>query len=383
MKNFVNRLRERDMLYQEANICVVPKGVYCGFDATATSLQIGNLFPIALLRLASLHDVNTIALLGGATTQIGDPTGKNETRKELQGGAIQSNLSGIEYQLKSLLPNATLVNNAQWLNELTFMQFLDNIARHVSVGSLLKLEMFEKRLQNNDPLKLKELMYPMMQAYDFLWLYENANCNMQCGGADQWCNILAGFDIIKAKHKNAEVAAFTATLLTNKNGEKLGKSLKGAIYLDSSLTSTYDFWQFWRNISDEHVIPCLKRLTLLPIEEIEKSMNDINHAKIILANDITTWVHGETAAKQAQTMAKNVFVEKNLNEAQTIECTSNKLTEIVAAATRYSLSKARDLIEQGGIKINGEKIIDKNHVTTLQTFSLSVGKKHHFHIIIV
>jgi len=383
-QKLIEEIKARQLFYQttDGKETTAITGVYCGFDATAISLQIGNLLCISLLRLFDKHNVPTIALLGGATTRAGDPVGKMETRKKLANTQIYENLNGIKAQLKQLLPNAKILNNASWLDELKFTHFLELVAHHTPVSALLKLETFANRLKNNDSLNMQELLYPLMQGYDFLWLYEHENCNAEFGGADQWCNILAGVDLIKKKHEEAKAVGFTIPLLTTPDGKKMGKSVKGAIYLDKNLCSPYDFWQFWRNIDDSLAKPCLKKFTLIDVEEID-AITDINQAKIMLANDITTWIHGKEAADNAETQAKSLFIERNLENLQAVEAIGNKLVEImIQVKSCETNSQAKTLIEQNAVKIDDIIINEKTHAIKPGEHSLSVGKKKFYKIIV-
>jgi len=373
-------------------------GIYCGFDATAKSLQIGNLLCISFLRLAQKTGIKTIALLGGATTKVGDPTGKNEARKKLEENAISENINQFHGQISRLLPGVKILNNETWLNDWKFMDFLCNTAGNFSLSSLLKLKTFATRLEQNLPLSLQEFMYPIMQAYDFLWLYENEGCNAEFGGGDQWCNILTGVELIHSKYgQNSEVyegelnknrsetkaLGLTLPLLLNSAGQKMGKSVSGAIYLSGQGTA-FDFWQFWRNIEDSMVIPCLKKFTLLELSEIEKlaKLSNINDAKIALANEVTTWIHGLKSAEMAHNQAQKIFCQKNLDDFEKVVVNSGKLVEIIVATKAVkSNSEAKSLIEQNAVKINNSLITDKEHMENSQEFSLSIGKKKFFKIV--
>lgn len=374
----IKELKNRTLFYQTIDNKeeIEIKKIYCGFDATAPSLQIGNLMCLATLRLCSQYNIETIALLGGATTKVGgDPTDKSQARKKIENTALDENLNIIEQQIKHLVPKATFVNNANWLGKLNFVEFIEEIARYIPVGSLLKLEMFAKRLENNDALNMQELLYPIMQGYDFLWLYENENCNAQLGGADQWCNILTGANLIKRKHHEAKVTSITIPLLTTPDGKKLGKTENGAIFINPNMCTPYDFWQYWRNIDDAMAKACLKKFTLIPVEEINE-ISDINVAKILLANEITKWVHGEEAAYNAQANAKAIFIEKSLDHAQEKIVNTNKLSEIIVAVSgAQTNSQAKTLIEQAAVKINNETMLEKNYILETREFVLQIGKK--------
>lgn len=420
-QEFQEILKKRELFHQATNIKDPKfeiKTLYCGFDATAPSLQIGNLLCISFLRLAALHGINIIALLGGATTKVGDPTGKNEARKKLEEDAIENNIKMFESQIRKLLPNAKILNNDSWLSDWKFMDFLNNTAGNFSLSSLLKLKTFSTRLDANMPLSLQEFMYPIMQAYDFLWLYENQGCNAQCGGADQWCNILTGVELAHNKYgkkigndcvcenennenasnnpnsegnsnENAhddetKVIGITLPLLLNSQGQKMGKSVKGAVYLCDDNSSIFDFWQFWRNIEDSMVIPCLKKFTLIDLDEIEKiaALPNINDAKIILANDVTSWIHGKEAAENAYEQAKLIFVERNVDDFEKVIVDTSKLVEImVKTGAVKSNSEAKSLIEQNAVKINDIVVNNKDHVENASEFALSIGKKKFFKII--
>lgn len=382
-QQLMDEIKARGLLHQttdHANVIEIKK-IYCGFDATALSLQVGNLLTLSYLRLVDKHNIGTIAILGGATTRVGgDPSQKTETRKKLENAQILDNLSIIEKQIKSLVPNAKVLNNAQWLDKLQFVDFLETIACYVPVGALIKLETFANRLKNNEPFNMQELLYPLMQGYDFLWLYENEGCNAELGGSDQWCNILPGIDLIKKKHENAQVIGLTIPLLTKPDGTKMGKSVSGAIYLNPNMCSSYDFWQFWRNIDDSMVHSCMKKFTLMDTNEID-AITDINQAKIILANDVTTWVHGSQAASDAQAHAKTVFVERNLKAVQAQKVSGNKLVEImVELGAAETNSQAKTLIEQSAVKVNDEVINDKGYLFSTGIATLSVGKKKFYKI---
>lgn len=385
-KNFIKIIKERELFYQttDLNQEIEITGLYCGFDATAKSLQIGNLLCLSFLRLAQENDIPTIALLGGATTKVGgDPTDKHETRKKIENDTADEFLSGIQKQIKKLLPNSDMVNNADWLNKLTFTDFLEHVARYMPVSTLLKLEMFANRLENHDPLNLQELLYPLMQGYDFLWLSNHKNCNAQIGGSDQWCNILTGANLISKIEKKLAVG-ITIPLLTTPDGQKMGKSVNGAIYLDKDLCPIFNFWQFWRNIDDRMVKSCLKKFTLIDVAQID-SINNINEAKELLANEITAWVHSPEDAKKAASDAKTIFVERNLDELKLITTHNNKLAEIMVELNAASTnSQAKTLIEQGAVKIDDQVIKQKNHaITHNKEFILAVGKKKFFKIKVI
>jgi len=389
--HFIEKLKERELLYQFTS-SKNPQGfdinsIYCGFDATAPSLQAGNLLSLSMLRVAASCNISTITLIGGATTLIGDPTDKHESRKKLPEDVVAKNLAIVQKQLQHLLPNAKLANNFDWISKFKFIDFLNNIASRLSLGAMTKLSMFANRLANNDPLSLQEFMYPVMQAYDFLYLFENENCNAQCGGSDQWCNILTGADLINQKHGTSDTSSalgVTVELLTTPDGRKMGKSEKGAVYINPDIFSPFEFWQYWRNVDDAMVVKCLKKLTLIDIETIEDiANNNINDAKIMLANDLTSWVHSKEEAQNAQAQSHKIFVEGNMDDAKEIITNDPKLVAILIATGEITTnSDAKRLIEQNAIKINGETISDKEYSTELKSFVLSIGKKKFFKIIV-
>lgn len=377
-------LKKRDLFSQISNDQTEIKKIYVGFDGTAKSLQIGNLTPLAALKHLAKTGIQPIVLLGGATSRIGDPSGKKTTRKQLETNEVTENISILENQIKKLLPNATIVNNFDWLSRLSFMDFLENITNLVSVSYLTNFKTFAERLKNNDPLTLKEFLYPMMQGYDFLYLYETMHCDAQLGGNDQWCNVLTGVDLIQKKHsKNTSVVAVTSPLLVDSNGNKMGKSLKGAIYLSEKLCSVYDFWHFWRNIPDDIVTNCLYRLTDFETSEISEWIaQDINHAKIQLADSLTNWVHSKEDAQKAKKQANTIFVEKNFDQLEIIAVQTSKLFEIIAQLKNISNSEAKKLIQNNAIKINEEKISNISYLIEKGKESIiSIGKKDVFKII--
>ncbi len=283
--------------------------------------------------------------------------------------------------MQNLLPNSKILNNMDWLKNLSFLDALSDIARYISVSSLIKLETFAKRLMQHDPLNLEELLYPMVQGYDFLWLFENENCAFQCGGSDQWANIITGADLIKRKHANKKAIGITWDLLTLPDGSKMGKSVNGAVWIDPNLYSPNNFWQYFRNLPDASVKSTLLRLTLISVEEINNLISyDINEAKKVLATDVTTWVHGSHEAMQAENNAKNIFIEKDLSLIEYTKISSNRLFEVlVELKIAESNSIAKSLIEQKAVKINGSLQTDKL-ANVSHGDIIVVGKKHHFKV---
>lgn len=377
---FLKFLEERNLIFQSSNKDEDFKKIYAGFDATAPSLQAGNLFTLAFLRWANANKINTIALLGGATTLIGDPTDKNEARKVLPEDTIELNLNRLKNQIKKILPEAKILNNRDWLGKLSFIDFLSKIAKYFPVSALLKMEMFANRLANQDPLNMQEIIYPLMQGYDFLWLYENEGVKAQCGGSDQWCNILAGVDLIKKRQKTNAVG-LTFELLTTPDGKKMGKSVNGSIWVDPDLCSPYDFWQYWRNIPDQNLEKCLKILTNLGLKEIEEIIKKPNDGKIILANSVTEWVHDKDETEAASKKAKTIFLSKNLSQLPSMKLKNKKISEIIVELNAANgTSIAKKLIEQGAVKINKKEVIDKSAILEPGEYLIQIGKKKFFKI---
>lgn len=377
--NFNDILKNRDLFFQSHSNTEI-KCAYVGFDGTAISLQIGNLTGLAMLRLANLNNIKTIGLVGGATSLIGDPEGKKTTRKKLEKEEVEKNIEGIKNQIQKLCPEAKIVNNIDWISNLTFLDFLTQVAPYYPLSALIKLKTFADRLENNDPLSVQELLYPLIQGYDFAHLYKTYGCNAQFGGHDQWCNLIAGLDLIKRKYAEENINIVTAPLLTNSAGQKMGKSVNGAVYINPNLCSVFDFWQFWRNIEDSMVKTCLLRFTLIEVQEINELIEkDINEAKIKLANEVTTWVHSAVDAKNAQNQAKSIFIDKNTDNLETITFKDPKITEIVANLMKISNTEAKKLIKQNAVKIDDE-IISSNFETQKTNFVISIGKKQIFKI---
>ncbi|WP_342262055.1 tyrosine--tRNA ligase [Alphaproteobacteria bacterium endosymbiont of Tiliacea citrago] len=376
-------LQERDLLSQISNENVEVKKIYAGFDGTARSLQIGNLTPLAALKHLSKAGIQPIVLLGGATSTVGDPSGKNTTRKQLDKDDVNININILESQIKKLLPGSLIVNNYDWISKLSFMDFLDQVATFLSVSYVIKFKTFADRLANENPLTIKEILYPLMQGYDFLYLFENEGCDAQLGGHDQWCNVLTGVDLIQKKHsKDTNVVAVTSPLLVDSNGNKMGKSLAGAIYLSEELCSVYNFWSFWRNVDDSLVKTCLLRFSDFEIEEINDIvLKDINQAKIKLANYMTTWVHSEEKAAEAQKKASSIFVDRNFNDLIETKVNHCKLSDVVSELKNISSSEAKRLIKSNSVKINEEIINDSSYSFKSGTFLISIGKKSFFKLV--
>ena len=327
MNNFLKEFRDRGFFYQctgEENLSqLLDKekiSAYIGFDCTAESLHVGSLLQIMCLRLLQKHGHRPIVLLGGGTTRIGDPSGKDKTRTILSEEEIEKNISNIEKILKNFLddkdPNTKpiFVNNYSWLKSLNYISFLRDIGKHFTINKMLSFDSVKTRLEREQSLSYMEFNYMILQAYDFLELNKKENCMLQIGGSDQWGNIVNGVDLIK-RHSNNHVYGLTTPLITLASGAKMGKTEAGAVWLDKKFLSAYDYWQFWRNIDDRDVLKFLKIFTNISIEEIEKIKNkDINELKILLANETTTMLHGKDEAKISKETAQQTFAENTLGD---------------------------------------------------------------------
>ena len=370
---------------------------YIGFDCTAPSLHVGSLIQIMCLKLLQKHGHQPIVLLGGGTTRIGDPSGKEETRKILSEKEIEKNIKNIEKIFKIFLKTKKpktkpiFVNNYKWLGKLNYIKFLREIGKHFTINKMLSFDSVKLRLEREQSLSYMEFNYMILQAYDFLELNKTKNCIMQIGGSDQWGNIVNGVELIK-RHSNKQVFGLTTPLLTLTSGSKMGKTEKGAIWLDKKLLSPYDYWQFWRNTDDRDVIKFLQMFTDLKLEKIEQiKNNNINQLKILLANETTSMLHGKVAAQKAEQTAKDTFEKRSIGESLPLvnikkkELTNgiNILDLVIAANLLSSKSETRRMIKNKGIKINNETVEDDKLTVTLNNFNqdnsikLSHGKKNH------
>ena len=372
---------------------------YIGFDCTAPTLHVGSLLQIMCLRLLQKHGHQPIVLLGGRTTRIGDPSGKEVTRKILSEKEIEKNIKNIEKVFKIFLKTKNsktkpiFVNNYKWLGKLNYIKFLREIGKHFTINKMLSFDSVKLRLDREQSLSYMEFNYMILQAYDFLELNKNKNCLMQIGGSDQWGNIVNGVELIK-RHSSKQVFGLTTPLITLASGSKMGKTEKGAIWLDKKLLSSYDYWQFWRNTDDRDVLKFIKMFTDLTLEKIEEIKNkNINQLKIILANECTKMLHGNNEAKLAEETAKKTFGENSTGSAlPTISINQKKLSEkiniidlVVLSKLENSKSEIRRLIKGNGIKINNQVINDEKFSITKELFSenfikLSIGKKRHIKV---
>ncbi len=370
---------------------------YIGFDCTAKSLHVGSLLQIMCLRMLQKYGHQPIVLLGGGTTRIGDPSGKEETRKILSDKEIESNIKNIQKVFNIFLKSNNTktkpiyVNNYKWLGKLNYIKFLREIGKHFTINKMLSFDSVKLRLDREQSLSYMEFNYMILQAYDFLELNKNKNCVMQIGGSDQWGNIVNGVELIK-KYSSKQSFGLTTPLITLASGAKMGKTEKGAVWLDKDLLSPYEYWQFWRNTDDRDVIKFLKMFTDLSIKKINEIKNkNVNDLKITLANEATSMLHGKSAAEKAEQTARKTFVSGSIGEGlptlkigkKEIENGVNIIDLVVSSKLLVSKSEVRRTIKNRGIKINNEIIEDQNLQILLKDFKnqnflkLSLGKKKH------
>ena len=403
--DFLNVLAERGFIHQvsepEALDARAKAGqitAYIGFDCTAASLHIGSLLPIMMLYWLQKTGHRPIALMGGGTTRVGDPSGKDETRRVLTDEAINENLKGIRAVFSKFLKfedaggNAVMSNNADWLNKLNYIDFLRDVGRHFSVNRMLSFDSVKLRLDRQQELSFLEFNYMVLQAYDFVELNKRYNCILQMGGSDQWGNIVNGIDLGR-RMQNAQLFALTSPLITTSSGAKMGKTAAGAVWLNADLVSPYDYWQYWRNTEDGDVVRFLKLFTVLPLDEIARLAalkgNEINEAKKVLATEATALVHGRAAADQAAETARKTFEEGAPAETLptvVVELPIGVLIAAVQTGAVSSTSEARRQIKNGGIKLNGVVVTDEKLSLTTASATpegvhiLSIGKKRHFQL---
>ena len=346
---------------------------YIGFDATADSLHVGHFMALCLMKRLQMSGNRPIALVGGGTTMIGDPSGRSDMRQMMTPEMINHNCECFKKQMSKFIDfsddKAVLVNNADWLLDLNYVDVLREVGSCFSVNRMLSAECYKQRMDREGGLTFLEFNYMIMQAYDFYQLYQKYGCQMQLGGNDQWSNMLAGTDLIRRK-LGENAYAMTITLLLNSEGKKMGKTQSGAVWLDPNKTSPFEFYQYWRNVSDADVIKCLKMLTFLPLEEIKAMENwegsELNKAKEILAYELTKLVHSEEDAVAAQESSRALFSQGNAANMPTVELSEDDLEEgkidiislLVKADLAPTRSEARRNIQQGGVSVNGEKVTD-------------------------
>ena len=407
MNKFLKEFKDRGYFYQCTNENDLSNllnnksiNAYIGFDSTASSLHVGSLLQIMCLRLLQKHGHRPIVLLGGGTTRIGDPSGKEETRKILTGKQIENNIKNIEKVFKIFLKTSNpklkpiFVNNYKWLGKLNYINFLREIGKHFTINKMLSFESVKLRLDREQSLSYMEFNYMILQAYDFLELNKNKNCMLQIGGSDQWGNIINGVELIK-RHLNSHVYGLTTPLITLASGAKMGKTEKGAIWLDKKLLSPFNYFQFWRNTDDRDVIKFLKMFTDLKLSEIEKIKDDnINDLKMLLAKQATEMLHGNYEATKAYETTVSVFVKKEINnqiDLPVIKLRKKEIKDglsILDLVTRAKLLKSKNevrrAIKDKGIKIDDSPIENDNYFIlmsdfkeNINLFKLSHGKKNH------
>ena len=386
-RGFIKQTVFEDELYEKLGNESVP--FYIGFDPTADSLHVGHFLTLIAMHHMQQAGHKPIILIGGGTGMVGDPSGRTDMRQMMTRETVEHNVECFKKQMARFIDfegenGAIVVNNADWLLDLNYVDFLREIGAHFSVNKMLTAECFKQRLERG--LSFLEFNYMLMQAYDFLVLNRKYNCSLELGGDDQWSNILAGANLIRIKERKPAYA-MTFTLLTTSDGKKMGKTAKGAVWLDENKTSPYEFYQYWRNIDDADVEKCLKLLTYLPVEEIEELCRykdeRINHAKEVLAYELTKEVHGEEKAETARQQAKAAFaggegelLEKVAEGAQTV------VDAMVLCGVCKSKGEARRLIAQGGVAVNEEKVTDENMPVPESEFVLQKGKKVRVKVIV-
>ena len=406
MNKFLKEFKDRGYFYQCTNEKELTEllnkkkiKAYIGFDCTAQSLHVGSLLQIMCLRLLQHHGHQPIVLLGGGTTRIGDPSGKDKTRKILSENEIEKNAKNIEKILKNYLDTSDkkvkpiFVNNYKWLKNLNYISFLRDIGKHFTINKMLTFESVKNRLDREQSLSYMEFNYMILQAYDFLELNKKENCVLQIGGSDQWGNIVNGVELIK-RHSDNQVFGLTTPLITLASGAKMGKTADGAIWLDKKLLSPYDYWQFWRNTDDKDVIKFLKFFTDENIENIQNFKDaNINDLKVLLANKTTEMLHGKKESKNSEKIAKETFSNNstgsNLPSIKIDESLlKNKLNIIdlvIISKFENSKSEIRRLINGKAIKINNDIILNEKTIVDKSFFNknylkLSIGKKRHIKI---
>ena len=405
--DFLNTLASRGFIHQvsepEALDALARTGTvtaYIGFDCTAPSLHVGSLLPIMMLHWLQQTGHRPIALMGGGTTRVGDPSGKDESRKLLTDNAIDENLKGIRAVFAKFLKfeeaggNAIMANNADWLNKLNYIDFLRDIGRYFSINRMLAFDSVKLRLDRQQELSFLEFNYMILQAYDYVELFRRHGCVLQMGGSDQWGNIVNGIDLGRRLH-NAQFFALTAPLITTSSGAKMGKTAAGAVWLNADLVSPYDYWQYWRNTEDADVTRFLKLFTVLPLDEIDRLAAlkgaEINEAKKVLATEATALIHGRAAADEAAATARTTFEEGGLGASlPSVEVTRAELKTgigILAAFVRAGLAasngEVRRAIANSGVLVNDARVdsdklmLGEADLTKDGVIKLSLGRKRH------
>ena len=373
---------------------------YIGFDPTADSLHVGHFMALCLMKRLQMAGNKPIALIGGGTAMIGDPSGRTDMRQMMTKETIAHNVECFKKQMSRFIDfgedKALLVNNADWLMNLNYVELLREVGPHFSINRMLNAECYKQRMEKG--LSFLEFNYMIMQSYDFYALFQKYGCNMQFGGDDQWSNMLGGTRLIHYK-LGKDAYAMTINLLLNSEGKKMGKTQSGAVWLDPEKTSPFDFYQYWRNVADDDVLKCLRMLTFLPLEQIDEmdtwEGSQLNQAKEILAYELTKLVHGEEEAKKAQDSAKALFASGNAADMPEVVLTDDDFEEgsigilrlLVKAGLAPSNGEARRNVEQGGVSVDGEKVTDPKAQLTKDTFAgdgvvLKRGKKKFMKIVL-
>tara|TARA_Y100000741_G_scaffold32823_1_gene23271 strand:- start:322 stop:1563 length:1242 start_codon:yes stop_codon:yes gene_type:complete len=397
-RGFLNQCTDLDRLNEVSD--KKPIAAYIGFDCTAPSLHVGSLMQIMILRLLQKYGHQPIVLLGGGTTLIGDPSGKDSTRKILKQKDIKKNISSIKKTFEKLLASKNkktkpiFVDNYSWLGKLKYIDFLRDVGKHFTINKMLTFDSVKLRLDREQSLSYMEFNYMILQAYDFYQLFKKYNCILQMGGSDQWGNIVSGVELTR-RILQKESFGLTTPLITLSSGAKMGKTEKGAVWLDKKMYSPYDYWQFWRNTADEDVKKFLKYFTEIEVNVLSNKIeneSDINKLKVLLANEATKILHGEKAARESENTAKETFhgtgISKNLPEINISQSELEKGINILDLLSSNNIvlskSEARRAIKGKGIKINDElvtdekKIVNKSYFKQGDFIKISYGKKKHF-----
>ena len=394
LRGFIHQCTDEEKLNNSLNSGSI--NFYIGFDCTAKSLHVGSLIQIMMMRIFQKYGHTPIVLIGEGTTKIGDPSGKDQSRKMLSADDIKNNSSNLvkvfdKFLVSSSKNKPIYANNADWLDNINYINFLRDYGKHFTINKMLSFDSVKLRLEREQSLSFVEFNYMILQAYDYLELHNRYNCKLQIGGSDQWGNIVNGIDLIR-RDSSSEVYGLTTPLLTNAKNEKMGKTVDGAVWLNEEMLTAYDYWQFWRNVDDRDVFRFLKLFTDKTLEEIKLLENDtnINNVKILLANAATEMLHGKEKANLAEKTANDVF--KNEGSSENLPLINVNLTEgklslndlIVEIGFASSKSETRKLIKNNGIKINKALVGDELKILSANDFDnnneilVSVGKKKHF-----
>lgn len=401
MPNVYDILKERGLIAQTTHEQEIREllgkekiSFYIGFDPTADSLHVGHFLQMVVMRHMQQAGHRPIAIIGGGTAMIGDPTFKTDMRRMMNREEIRHNADCFKKQMSKFIEfgedKALMLDNGDWLLNLNYIQFLRDVGVHFSVNNMLRAECFKSRLERG--LSFIEFNYMLMQSFDFLKLYQEYGCKMELGGNDQWSNILGGIDLVR-RVEGKEVYGMTFTLLTTSDGKKMGKTEKGAVWLDPEKTPPYEFYQYWRNVQDEDVIQCLKLITFLPMEEIRRMEAwegaQLNEAKRVLAYEVTKLVHGEAEAEKARATAEALFVaggdNENMPSTRLAAVGMGILEVLVSCGLCPSKSEARRLVTQGGVALDGEKVTDPQYVIPAEKapeFVIKKGKKVYHKVLV-